>query len=221
MNTQLFSGKAQAYAAARPSYPAEALDYIATLLPPGASIADIGAGTGKFTQLLAARGYTVHAVEPNDDMRAQLVPHENIHVVAAAAEATGLPAQSVDAITVAQALHWFDIEAFRAECKRIAKPGTPVIVIYNRTPGGSSIAHSTWATDDFFTAPTEREFTNPIDYTRESWAVYRTSHSYDPRPGDANYDEHMVEVQAQFDREHVNGLLRKEVLTRVYHEMLA
>jgi len=219
-NTQLFSGKAQAYAAARPGYPAEALDYIASLLPKQALLADIGAGTGKFTQLLAERGYIVHAVEPNVDMRAQLVPHENIRVVATAAEDTGLPAQSVDAITVAQALHWFDLVAFMAECKRIAKPGAPVIVIYNNTPGGDSNMHSRLSTDVFFCEPTVRDFANPIDYTRESWAAYRTSHSHDPRPGDANYDEHMMEVHAQFDRENVNGILRKEVITRVYHDHL-
>ncbi|MCL2195735.1 MAG: class I SAM-dependent methyltransferase [Oscillospiraceae bacterium] len=219
-NTQLFTGKAQAYAAARPSYPAAALDYIASLLPPDAVIADIGAGTGKFTQLLAERGYTVHAVEPNEDMLAQLQPHANITAHHAAAEATGLPAHSVDAITVAQALHWFDLTAFTAECKRIAKPGAQVIAIYNNTPSGTSIAYSTWATDDFFTSPTVREFANPIDYTRERWAIYRTSHSYDPRPGDPDFAAHMAEVHAQFDRDSVNGLLRKEVVTQVHHHHL-
>jgi len=220
-NTQLFSGKAQAYAAARPGYPAEALDYIASLLPEQAMIADIGAGTGKFTQLLAERGYIVHAIEPNDDMRAQMQQHANITLHSTSAEDTQLPNCSVDAITVAQALHWFEPQAFSAECRRIVKPGAPIIVIYNNTPGGDSNMHSRLSTDIFFTTPTVCEFANPVDYTREAWAAYRTSHSHDPRPGDANYDEHMAQVHAQFDRESVNGLLRKEVMTRVYHEVLA
>jgi ubiquinone/menaquinone biosynthesis C-methylase UbiE len=219
-NKQLFSGKAQAYARARPGYPAAAIDYIKTLLPQGAVIADIGAGTGIFTQLLAEAGCIVHAVEPNEDMRSQLVPHQNITIVNASAEDTTLPAQSMDAITTAQALHWFEPVAFRTECQRIAKPGAPVIAIYNNTPGGSSISHSRLSTDIFFINPTVREFPNPINYTREKWLAYMASHSHDPRPGDATYDEHMQRANEIFDRESVEGILRKEVITRVYHEVL-
>jgi len=72
MNTENFSGKAQAYAAARPGYPDEAIEYIRSLVRQDAVFADVGAGTGKFTELIARHGYEVFAVEPNDDMRKQL-----------------------------------------------------------------------------------------------------------------------------------------------------
>ena len=75
MNTELFTGKAEAYAKARPGYPDAAMDYICTLVPPKAMLADIGAGTGKFTILLATShshdplpsdpGYAAHIDEMN------------------------------------------------------------------------------------------------------------------------------------------------------------
>ena len=68
-NTELFSGKAQAYANARPGYPNVALDYIKSIVSPNAVFADIGAGTGIFTDLLVREGFEVYAVEPNADMR--------------------------------------------------------------------------------------------------------------------------------------------------------
>ena len=63
-NTELFSGKAQAYANARPGYPDAALDYIKSIVPPNAVFADIGAGTGIFAELLAREGVEVYAVNP-------------------------------------------------------------------------------------------------------------------------------------------------------------
>lgn len=72
MNTEKFTGKAAYYAQARPGYPETAIDYICALAPTNAVFADIGAGTGKFAELLAKRGYELFAVEPNADMREQL-----------------------------------------------------------------------------------------------------------------------------------------------------
>ena len=115
-------------------------------------------------------------------------------------------------------LHWFEPDAFRAECKRIGKPGALVIAIYNNTPGGSSMTHSKCSTDVFFTNPTAREFPNPIFYTRESWVAYMTSHSNDPLPTDSHYAAHIDEVNAIFDRENADGLLRRDVVTKVYSE---
>jgi SAM-dependent methyltransferase len=223
MNTEIFSGKADAYAKARPGYPEAAMDFIASILPQNAVIADVGAGTGKFAVLLAQRGYRVFAVEPNADMRRQLVealsPYQNATIIDGSAEATTLPVGSVDAVTCAQALHWFDPDAFWAECRRIAKGNTLVIAVYNNTPGGGSIAHSKLSTDAFFTSPAVREFPNPIYYTRESWLSYMTSHSHDPLPTDAGYAAHIADMNAAFDKEQVDGLLLREVVTKVYSEV--
>jgi len=220
MNTEKFTGKAQAYANARPSYPDAAIDYICGLVPPKAVFADIGAGTGKLTELLAQRGYSVFAVEPNADMRGQLAvtlaPYPNAKIVDGTAEATVLSEHSVDVITCAQALHWFDTETFRAECQRIGKPGVLVIVVYNNTPGGSSITYGKQSTDAFFNNPVVREFSNPIFYTRESWLQYMTSHSHDPLPSEPEYDAHIAEINAIFDRENLDGLLCLDIVTKVY-----
>ena len=224
-NTELFTGKAWFYAKARPGYPDAALDYIKGLVPPNAVFADIGAGTGKFTELLARGGYTVHAVEPNADMREQLAvalaAYKNVNIINAPAEATTLPDNSIDVIACAQALHWFDLDAFRTECRRIGKPSVMVIAVYNDTPGGSSAKHSKLSTEMFFTNPTLHEFPNPIFYTRESWQQYMTSHSHDPLPSDPNYSAHIAEINAIFDRENVDGILRRNVVTKVYSEILS
>jgi RimJ/RimL family protein N-acetyltransferase/ubiquinone/menaquinone biosynthesis C-methylase UbiE len=223
-NTNLFTGKAEAYADARPGYPEAAMDYIRNLIPPKAVFADIGAGTGKFTYLIARSGYTVYAVEPNADMREQLAgvlsPFENAKIINGTAEATTISNKIADVITCAQALHWFDPDKFREECRRIGKPGVIVIAVYNNTPGGSGVMHSKQSTDVFFKNPVVADFPNPQYYTRENWLKYMTSHSRDPLPSDARYDAHMAEMNEIFDRENVEGLLCREVVTKVYFERL-
>lgn len=223
-NLDIFTGKAEVYASARPGYPEAVLEYIATLIPPDAAVADIGAGTGKFTALLARHGYDTFAVEPNADMRGQLaatlVQFPNVKIITGTAEATTLPDSSVDAITCAQALHWFDPDAFRTECRRIGKPGVLVISVYNNTAGGSSVSHSKQSTEVFFRNPIIREFANPQYYSREKWLHYMTSHSHDPLPSDPGYEAHVAEINAVFDRESVDGLLLREVITAVYSERL-
>ncbi|MCL2018574.1 MAG: class I SAM-dependent methyltransferase [Oscillospiraceae bacterium] len=221
-NTEKFSGKGAVYAQARPSYPQAAIDYICKFITPDSVVADIGAGTGKFTELLAKRNYNMFAVEPNSDMHEQLEitlkPFPNVKIINSTAEATTLPDNSVDLITVAQALHWFDPDKFRAECRRIGKENVRVIAIYNQTPGGSSVGHSKLSTDVFFENPTIREFPNSVFYTREKWIQYMTSHSHDPLPTDPNYETHIAEANAIFDKENENGLLRRDVMTKVYSE---
>ncbi|GHV06978.1 methyltransferase [Clostridia bacterium] len=225
MNTEKFTGKAEAYAKARPSYPEAAIDYIASLIPKNAVIADIGAGTGKFTVLLAQRGYRVFAVEPNADMRIQLAvtlsPYSNATIVDGSAETTTLLDKSVDVVTCAQALHWFDPDTFRAECRRISKNDAFVITVYNDTPGNNGILHIKLSTDAFYENPTLQEFPNPIHYTRENWLTFMTSHSNSPLPTDASYAVHMQEMNEVFDREQIDGLLCREVVTKVYSEVLS
>lgn len=224
MNTNLFTGKAEVYDAARPGYPDAAIEYILSLAPPNAVFADIGAGTGKFTELLARRGAQVFAVEPNADMVVRLATvsaaFPNVKIISAPAEATTLPDKSVDVITVAQALHWFEPEAFMAECRRVARPGCVLVSIYNVMPGGSSPGYCASTQKIFFANPTEKIIPNPIFFTREKWLAYRTSHSHDPLPSDSEYAAHIAEANAQFDREAVNGLLCREVVTTIYIEKI-
>lgn len=103
--------KASAYEAHRPSYPAEAVDALLTHLHlsgvRGAAILDLAAGTGKFTESLAARpeGYEIVAVEPHDEMRAELQRKALKGTRVVNGEATDMPeveTQSVDGVVVAQ-----------------------------------------------------------------------------------------------------------------------
>ena len=131
------------YAKFRPAYPDAAVDYIlrGTGVGREATVADIGAGTGKLSRLLLERGLRVIAVEPGDDMRAaadlELSRFANYRSVPATAERTTLPDSSVDAITVAQALHWFDMEKCKPEFARILRPGGRIAVVYNRRDNSS------------------------------------------------------------------------------------
>ncbi len=220
MNTNLFTGKAEAYAQARPSYADEAIDYICSLAPQGAVFADIGAGTGKFSELLVKHGSVLYAVEPNDDMRLQLekmlAPYQNACVFNGTAENTNLPAASVDVITVAQALHWFEPSAFLKECLRVLRPDGFVVAVYNVNPKGKSPGHSKTSTDAFFGNTVIREFPNPVYYTRENWIAYRLSHSHDPKPGDEGFEAHIAQVNADFDRNSLDGLIKLDLVTTVY-----
>lgn len=130
-----FQAGAADYERARPSYPREAIDVLARELglSPGSTVCDLAAGTGKFTRLLVSRGFDVVAVEPVPAMRDQLaevVP--DVEVVDGTAEAIPLPDASVDAVTVAQAFHWFDFDAALAEIRRVLRPGGGLAIVFNR-----------------------------------------------------------------------------------------
>lgn len=138
--TGAFSSKTADYAASRPSYPPALFDALrdnATLWQ-GAAIADVGAGTGLFAAALLQRGYAVVAVEPNAGMLSiadhLLLQCAGYRSVAASAENTTLADASLDAITCAQAFHWFDVSAVRHEWLRILKPNGRVVLIWNTRP---------------------------------------------------------------------------------------
>jgi SAM-dependent methyltransferase len=126
-----FGAAADVYERARPGYPDAAVDW---LVPKGArTVLDLGAGTGKLTRALAARGVDVVAVEPLPEMRANLVAAvPAVRALAGTAEEIPLPDDSVDAITVAQAWHWVDPERATAEAARVLRPGGTLGLIWNR-----------------------------------------------------------------------------------------
>lgn len=224
MSIENFTGKAEAYAKGRPGYPKAVIDTIVGLKPKDVVFADIGAGTGKLTVKLAERGYSVFAVEPNADMRKQLVltlaPYSNVKIIEGTAETTTLPDHSVDVLTVAHALHWFNLDAFRLECRRIVKPGGLVMAIYNLTPGGKMIHVSKKVTDAFFTDPATWEIPNDMEYTRENWLAYIASQEEYPMPTDPGYDAHIAAINAAFDRDSVDGLLKCNRITKIYSERI-
>ncbi len=135
-NTEKFTGFAAKYLN-RPDYPAELVDLLKTELDilPSASIADIGAGTGILSRLLLDSGYIVSAIEPNADMRSAMADNlsgcSNLTIVDAPAEDTALPDNSVDLVTVAQALHLFDLSKAKSEFIRILRGKAPVFLVWN------------------------------------------------------------------------------------------
>lgn len=128
-----FSDRARDYAAHRPSYPAAAIDAILDGLgdPHQLRAADIGAGTGISSRLLADRGAFVWAVEPNQAMTDMAEPHSNVEFVDANATATSLGNNSVDLVTAFQAFHWFYIPSTLDEFHRILKPCGRLVAVWN------------------------------------------------------------------------------------------
>jgi SAM-dependent methyltransferase len=117
-----FSGVARSYANFRPHYPATLFDWLATLVPRSSPAWDCACGNGQATLDLAARFDRVVATDASREQIAAATPHPNVEYRVTPAEQSGLPDGSVALITVAQALHWFDLERFHAEARRVLRP---------------------------------------------------------------------------------------------------
>jgi SAM-dependent methyltransferase len=118
-----FSAVAADYANARPEYPAALFAWIAGLVPGAARAWEAGCGSGQATRDLAAHVDQVFATDPSAAQIAQARGPANVRFAVEPAERCSLPDGSVDAVCVAQALHWFDRDAFFAECARVLRPG--------------------------------------------------------------------------------------------------
>ena len=129
-----FSSQAQVYARARPGYPSNLVKQLVRLagVKAGDHVADIGAGTGIFSQQLLAQGLQVEAVEPNAAMRAQARPRPGIHWHDGTFERLPLADASVRWATAAQAFHWAKQEAALPEIARVLQPGCGFTVLWNR-----------------------------------------------------------------------------------------
>lgn len=125
---------ADVYERARPEYPAEAVAWIVQELDlrPGRTVLDLGAGTGKLTRALVPTGAQVIVVEPGEQMLAELrrvLP--DVEARLGGAEAIPLADDSVDAVTVGQAFHWFRHDEAVPELQRVLRPGGAVALVWN------------------------------------------------------------------------------------------
>jgi SAM-dependent methyltransferase len=124
-----FSTGSGLYAAYRPIYPSALVDFLADLTPAPTLAWDCGCGSGQLSTLLADRFDRVFATDASAEQLANTVPHKSVEYRAAFAERSGLPDASADLITVAQAAHWFDLDSFYAEARRVARPQAIVALI--------------------------------------------------------------------------------------------
>jgi SAM-dependent methyltransferase len=123
-----FSRQAANYAAFRPVYPFELYQFLLTLTPERHTAWDCGCGNGQVAVALADHFNLVEATDISQKQLDHAVRKENIHYNQAKAEQSGLETASIDLITVAQAIHWFDFDAFYREVYRVGKPGSVIAV---------------------------------------------------------------------------------------------
>lgn len=236
MALQKFTGRADDYTIGRPDYAESFIDYLYSKqgFSDKSVIADIGSGTGKFSKHLLDRGSFLYCVEPNEDMRniaiKELSSYEKFNAVNGTAAESLLKCNSVDFVTTAQAFHWFDVELFRKECKRILKPEGKVILIWNvrdRSAEVNSLNYDIYAQycprfkgfgggikkDDerirrFFNNDYEYvEFDNPIYYDRDRFISRCLSSSYSLKGGEDRYQEYLEALSELFDKCADNGIL--------------
>ena len=128
-----FSDRATDYVKYRPSYPVAAIDTVLAGLgePSQLTAADIGAGTGISSRLLAERGVRVLAIEPNAEMRQAAAPHPLVEFRDGTSEATNLPDAALDLVACFQSFHWFNPVLTLPEFRRILKPSGRLAIVWN------------------------------------------------------------------------------------------
>ncbi|HEX6639020.1 MAG TPA: class I SAM-dependent methyltransferase, partial [Steroidobacteraceae bacterium] len=122
-NAALFSTVAREYANFRPGYPREMFAWLSGAAPARHAVWDCGCGSGQASTALADFFDEVFATDVAPEQISAAKAHPRVQYSVAPAEKSGLPDASVDLVTVAQALHWFDAEAFYDEARRVARPG--------------------------------------------------------------------------------------------------
>lgn len=172
--TTRFADRASDYARARPSYPSEVVDAVLVGLgePSSLTVADVGAGTGVFSRVLADRGARVLAIEPNAAMRAVAPAHPNIEWRDGTGESTGLPDRSVNLVTVAQAFHWMRAADALREFHRVLKSGGRLAHVWN-------IQDRSDAFTSGYCAAMER---HAVDPPRSPWSLHDVSAALDDHP---------------------------------------
>jgi SAM-dependent methyltransferase len=125
---------AKDYVSGRPGYPAEAVTWLREVIGvvPGKKVLEVGAGTGKFLRTLKDAGGDIVALEPIEEMRAELVrAFADVTALSGTADEIPLPDGSVDAVVCAQAFHWFATSSALAEMRRVLTPGGMLGLIWN------------------------------------------------------------------------------------------
>jgi ubiquinone/menaquinone biosynthesis C-methylase UbiE len=246
-----FSNRVADYVRYRPGYPRAVLELLRDecALTPESVVADVGSGTGILTRLLLENGNAVYGIEPNAEMRQAgaefLAAYPKFRSVAAAAEATTMPDASVDFVMAAQAFHWFDAQAARAEFRRILRPQGWVAVIANhRKKDATPFLRAyeaflrSFGTDygkvaetypsaarmaDFFGAEKCREHAAPnrqiFDFDGLSGRL--RSSSYAPPPEHPNHKPMLAALKELFDAHSDGGSVSFDYVTYIFYGHLS
>lgn len=249
-SAERFTNKSEHYSKFRPSYPKEVISYLKkkkTLnLKSSDIIADVGSGTGIFTELLLNNGNLVYGVEPNKEMRKKaednLEAYPNFKSIAGTAENTTLKDRSINLITVAQAFHWFDIEDVRKEFQRIIEENGGILLIWNhrRTDSLFSKDYETLLTkycpnygivhhreadrdiEEFFHSESFKihQMTNYQEFDLRGLLGRLFSSSYTPKEGEDNYQLLISEMEKLFKKHQIENKIRFEYFTMLYYGKL-
>ncbi|MDQ3929373.1 MAG: class I SAM-dependent methyltransferase, partial [Chloroflexota bacterium] len=195
-------------------------------------------------------GNIVYAIEPNREMRGAaerlLSAYPNFRSLDGRAEATTLPAESVDFVTAGQAFHWFDREGARAEFARVLRPGGWVALVWNlRQIGTTPFLRAyeqllnTYGTDyadvhfkgdnteetlhDYYggDGPQILTFRNSQQFDFEGLKGRLLSSSYTPEPGHSNHEPMLRALREIFEAHQVDGKVTFLYDTRLYYGHLA
>ena len=247
--TLRFSNRVENYRKYRPGYPSEIIPLLQSEcgLTSNSSIADLGSGTGLFSEIFLKNGNTVFGVEPNAEMRQAgeqiLAGYPNFKSVGGTAEATTIPDHSVDFVVAGQAFHWFDRKKARPEFARILKPDGWVVLTWNgyRVESSQMMAAyqslvAKYGTDysevqrevvsvdveSFYTPGRCKcarfSFRQRFDY--EGLEGRLLSSSYAPEPGHPGYEAMLRDLTAIFDSHKENGQVNFDYETEVYYGRL-
>ena len=220
--TEIFSKNPEQYSLCRPQYPLSMIQDLKEKAGSGI-VADIGCGTGILTKQLLKADICVIGIEPNPGMYAQAqldLRQYNCKLINATAEDTKLDEGSVKLITVAQALHWFDLNSFKIESERILQSDGLIASIYNTMEKGEPIVEdfinihrrlcpnyrggcnrTEELYDRLYTEGYEiREYPNNQVFSLERLLGYATSLSYSPTLLDANYIEYLKSICDYFNQ---------------------
>jgi SAM-dependent methyltransferase len=134
MHTNPFATEAAQYAHLRPTYPDELFNFLSTTVASREVAWDCATGNGQAATHLARYFERVIATDESAEMIAQAPRDLRIEYRVAEAEDSGIEAHSVDLVTVASAIHWFDLSKFYMEVRRVVKPGRVIAVWTYYTP---------------------------------------------------------------------------------------
>jgi len=244
-----FSNRATYYANSRPRYPEALLNFMENelSLTKASVVADIGSGTGILSGLFLKHGNSVFGIEPNREMRKTaeeiLAAYRNFKSKNGTAEATTLPAASVDFITAAQSFHWFDPTKAREEFLRIMKPQGWVLLIWNtrKNSRGFMEAYEQLVSEyvvrprfrrtakdkvgeqgltNFLGKYKTKTFSNSQVLDFDGLSGRLLSSSYVPLPGESGYSSMLDGLRKLFDSYQEGGAVLLEYDTETYYAQL-